>query len=153
MIKKLLLFVSLITSLLASSCHENNGQEENDLLKSMTGKDDIMNIETVFDPLNKVSNGKGKDKDRKKKPKKHESSSSSSSDDDRTTSHRRSRASRPPIVPISPKPSASNEQVMRRQEVVGSRHSRHTSKEDNAGEDNVITVTGPIRRKPLIYKN
>ena len=156
MIKKIFLFGSLITSLLASTLITNEVEEKGDvILKNMTGKDDIMNIETVFhdnNVLSKVAKGKGKEKDRKKKPKKRDSSSSSSSEEERERNSRRSRTSRPPIIP-NPGQSA-NEPVMRQQEVVtGGRNSRHTSKEDNAteGEDNVITVTGPIRRKPLIH--
>lgn len=148
MIKKLLLFGGLIGSSLASPLLEG---DEGVILKTMTGKDDIMNMDTLFSDnniLNKLSKGKGKEKDRKKKPKKRDSSSSSSNEDERNS--RRSRASRPPIIPV---PAANNEQVMRQQELVtGGRNSRHTSKDDGGieGEDNVITVTGPIRRKPLI---
>lgn len=76
MIKKIFLFGSLITSSLLASSHLITNEEEGDvILKSMTGKDDIMNIDTVFNDnniLSKVSKGKGKEKDRKKKPKKRE---------------------------------------------------------------------------------
>lgn len=146
MIKKLFLFGSLITSLLASSLIPGQEEDGGVMLKSMTGKDDIMNLDSVFNE--KAVSGKGKEKERKKKPKKRDSSSSSD-EDDKTI--RRSRTSRPTLT------NPGTEQVIRQQEVVvgggggGNRHGRHTSKEDNVEEENVITVTGPIRRKPLFH--
>lgn len=147
MIKKLFLFGSLLTSLLASSLIPGQQQQVGDdvKLKSMTGKNDIMNIDFVFNE--KSITGKGKEKGRKKKPKKRDSSNSSSND---RTSRRSSSSSRTSRPPTASKPV--NTGLVRQQEVVagGNRHSRHTSKEDNADE-NDITVTGSIRRKPLFH--
>lgn len=166
MIKKIILFGNLIGSLFASTSMPENATEEEVVLKNMTGRDDIMNLDHVFGgdqrgDFNKATTGKGKDKDRKKKPKKKKESSSSSSSSDEEQQRRSRRDNRSAPRPVISNP-GQNEPVIRQQEVAvggaagGNRHVRHSSREDvnvRTGDDGVITVDGPIRRKPLIFPN
>lgn len=138
--KKIFLISGLITSLLASANIPNEGNE-------------IMNLDSVFESnfhdLLKTMTGKGKQdkkKDKERKP------SHSEVEEDRNTGRS---SLRPPLAPAPPQ----IEPVMRAHDLnSGSRHnSRHPSQEEGGTvtatkyDDGVITVEGPIRRKPLFY--
>ena len=144
------------------------------LLKSMNSNQDIMNLNSVFDNVNyqthqrnlvKSTNLREKKKDKKKKPRKESSTSSSDDEFDRKPS--RSRRERLIITPPiqsqpPPQPNVSNptpnDPIMHQQEV-NSRNGRYVSREEDVGIinsavrglDGVLTVEGPIRRKPLIH--
>lgn len=163
MIKKFILFGGLISSLFASSIVTETDEI---VLKSTAGKNDIMNLDSLFEThgkeedFNKMSKGKGKkekEKERKKKPKKprvSSSSSSSSSEDDRR-SNRNNRSFRNlPLTPPTTHAPPLAEPIMRQQDAnVDRRYTRHASKEEMTNNNDAITITGPIRRKPITFPN
>lgn len=136
--KGIILLTGLITSLLASANIPNERNE-------------IMNLDSVFESnlhdLHKTTSGKGKKDKKRDKDRKPEHS------EDRNAART---SSRPPLAPAPPQ----TEPVMRARDLnSGSRHnSRHHPSQEEGGtvpapkhDDGVITVEGPIRRKPLIY--
>ena len=121
---------------------------------------DITNLSAIFpteddkdEKVLKAARGKnGKDKKDKKKKKKHRSSSSSSSSsDDGKGKGRKGQERQSGGRSAVPPPQNPAEERVRQQEV-NRASNRHISREENeVGSDGVITVRGPIRRKPLLF--